>query len=171
MATPLSSKDIEALTKSRRGSGGKRLRIFSDIFPFLAIPVLVYNFIAMSAGTSVEGGPPAMLQLVDATALTLPMISGVNLELGWGDLLIVFAVIFLFIEVIKATSTASTGIINHMLSMFLFILCVIEFMIFESFATSTFFIITMIVLLDALAGMVVTIVSARRDFGVEGIGA
>jgi hypothetical protein len=29
----------------------------------------------------------------------------------------------------------------------------------------------MIVLLDALAGMVVTIVSARRDFGVEGMGS
>ena len=44
-------------------------------------------------------------------------------------------------------------------------------LMFASFATGTFFIITMIVLLDALAGMVVTIVSARRDFGVEGIGA
>ena len=28
-----------------------------------------------------------------------------------------------------------------------------------------------LVLVDALAGMVVTIISARRDFGVEGIGA
>lgn len=171
MATPLSSQEIEALRGGSRRSGGRRLKIFSDIFPFLAIPVLIYNLIAMTAGPSSDGGPPAMAQLVDATAITLPMISGVNLELGWGDLLIVFAVIFLFVEVIKATSTASTGIVNHMLSMFLFILCVIEFMIFESFATSTFFIITMIVLLDALAGMVVTIVSARRDFGVEGIGA
>ena len=44
-------------------------------------------------------------------------------------------------------------------------------LLFGNFATGTFLIITAMVLVDALAGMVVTIISARRDFGVEGIGA
>jgi hypothetical protein len=55
-----------------------------------------------------------------------------------------------------------------MASMVLFIFCLIEFLLFASFATSTFFLLTMMVLVDALAGMIVTIVSARRDFGIEG---
>ena len=50
----------------------------------------------------------------------------------------------------------------------LFVFCLMLFLMFESFATGTFFIITSMVLVDALAGMVVTIISARRDFGVEG---
>ncbi|MEW4448895.1 hypothetical protein [Qipengyuania sp. JC766] len=140
------------------------------MFPYLLIPVLLYNVIALFAGDPAPDGSPAILQWVDATAFSLPMLSGVTLSLGWGDLLVVFAVIFLFIEVVKATGTGSAGIVNHMLSMGLFIVCFVEFLMFQSFATSSFFIITMIVLLDALAGMVVTIVSARRDFGVEGMG-
>jgi hypothetical protein len=57
-----------------------------------------------------------------------------------------------------------------MLSMGLFIVCLIEFLLLRSFASPTFFLLTAIVLLDAMAGMVVTIVSARRDFDVAGLG-
>jgi hypothetical protein len=52
----------------------------------------------------------------------------------------------------------------------LFIVCLIEFLLLRSFASPTFFLLTAIVLLDAMAGMVVTIVSARRDFDVAGMG-
>ncbi|QUL36753.1 hypothetical protein [Erythrobacter sp. JK5] len=148
-----------------------RIKIFSDVFPYLAIPVLVYNLVAFFSGDAAPGGPPAILATIDATVVSVPMLSGVTLQLSWADMLVALAVAFLFIEVVKATSTASAGIINHMLSMLLFIICLMEFVVLESFATAPFFIITLIVLLDALAGMVVTIVSARRDFGVEGIGA
>ena len=48
-----------------------------------------------------------------------------------------------------------------------FILCLIEFLLAPNFATSTFFILMSMTLLDVLAGVVVTIVSARRDFGVD----
>jgi hypothetical protein len=45
----------------------------------------------------------------------------------------------------------------------LFILCLVEFLLFPAFATSTFFLVTLMVLLDVLAGFIVTIVAARRD--------
>jgi hypothetical protein len=78
-------------------------------------------------------------------------------------------VILLLVEVIKSARTASPAIINHMLSFGVFIFCLIEFLLLPSFSSSAFFLITMIVLLDALAGMAVTIVSARRDFDVGGM--
>jgi hypothetical protein len=37
---------------------------------------------------------------------------------------------------------------------------------FPAFATSVFFLIMMMSLLDVMAGFMVTIASARRDFGV-----
>jgi len=46
------------------------------------------------------------------------------------------------------------------------IVSLIEFLLFKSFATSVFFFLMMMTLLDVLAGFMVTIVSARRDFGV-----
>ena len=53
--------------------------------------------------------------------------------------------------------------------MILFIVCLIQFLLLPNFATSTFFILMSMTLLDVLAGVVVTIVSARRDFGVGDI--
>lgn len=171
MATPLSSSDIDALSRKGRSGRRNRIKYFSDIFPYLLVPVLLYNLIALFTGDTALDGGPAIRDVVDGTAFTIPMLSDVIMRVTWGELIVIFAVLFLFIEVVKSTNTASAGIVNHILSMVLFVFCLMQFLMFASFATGTFFIITMIVLLDALAGMVVTIVSARRDFGVEGIGA
>lgn len=94
------------------------------------------------------------------------MISGVRWEFSVGDGVLFLGFVMLFIEVIKATSTRSTAIMNHAASMFVLMFCVFEFLLFKSFATSEFFMLTMMCFLDVLAGAMVTIVSARRDFGV-----
>ena len=67
----------------------------------------------------------------------------------------------LFIELLKSTTSRKVAIINHSLSMILFIVCLVEFLLFPAFATSIFFLITLMVLLDVLAGFIVTIVVAR----------
>ena len=78
-------------------------------------------------------------------------------------MLVFAALIILFIELLKATTSRRIAIINHSLSMVLFIVCLVEFLLFPAFATSTFFLVTLMVLLDVLAGFIVTIVAARRD--------
>jgi len=137
------------------------------VAPLILVPVLIYNIIALVAGSQAGAGgiPPAEAALA-ATLVDMTMLSGARLVLTWGDLLLVIAIIFLFAEVLKSTSTGSTAITNHILSMGLFVACLVEFLLFANFATSVFFLMTAIVLLDALAGMVVSIISARRDFGV-----
>ena len=141
-----------------------------EIFPFLLIPVLIYNLLALFAAPTAPGGvEPTLFATLRPGAFSMPMLSGVNLLLTWGDLLILLSIVFLLIEVIKAPRTGSTSIINHMLSLALFILCLVEFLLIRSFASATFFLLTMIVLLDAMAGMAVTIISARRDLDVGGV--
>lgn len=145
------------------------------IFPLLTIPVVIYNLMAFvfnggGAATAEAAGPPIMASL-DAPMMTLPMVSGASWTLTGGDLLILVALVFLFVEILKSTSTGTATIMNHAVSMLLFIVCLVQFLLFENFATSIFFILTMTTLLDVLAGVVVTIVSARRDFAVgEGFG-
>lgn len=147
-----------------------RTLLILDLFPFLLIPVLVYNLFAAFSGGTVPGtDTPKMLAGIESAAISVTMISNVRFNLSWGDVLLTFSIIFLFVEVIKSTRTYAPTIINHMASMILFIFCLIEFLLLPSFGTSTFFLLTMMVLVDALAGMIVTIVSARRDFGVEGM--
>ena len=52
---------------------------------------------------------------------------------------------------------------NHSLSMILFIVCLVEFLLLKPFATSTFFLVTSMTLMDVLAGFIVTAISARKD--------
>ena len=144
------------------------MRIITTMFPLLVLPVVVYNLIAISAGASVEPSAPPALTSLNATLFKMPMISGVSWRIGVGDALLAFGLCVLFVEIVKSTSTQSAAIMNHAASMFLLVFCLIEFLLFRNFATSTFFLLTMMCFLDVLAGVMVTIVSARRDFGVSG---
>ena len=84
-------------------------------------------------------------------------------DLHWGDVLLLLSLVMLFVELLKSTSTGTSAIFNHALSMLVFIVCLVEFLLHPAFATSTFFLIMIMSLLDVLAGVIVTIVSARRD--------
>ncbi|MAN46413.1 MAG: hypothetical protein GYB49_17710 [Alphaproteobacteria bacterium] len=154
------------------------MRMLFGIFPLLVIPVALYNLLALGFGGSVETvnefgeftrlETAPILELLNGKFVGLPMISGVDWILTKGDAILLLAVVFLFLEILKSTSTGTSTIMNHAVSMILFIVCLIEFLLLPNFATSTFFILMSMTLLDVLAGVVVTIVSARRDFGVAG---
>ncbi|MBR9835184.1 MAG: hypothetical protein GYB42_08345 [Alphaproteobacteria bacterium] len=156
------------------------MRLLLSAFPLFIIPVGIYSMIAL-----VTGGPvPApegveataqvspMMGILSGTFFSIPMIAG---DVVWvmtkGDALLLLSITVLFMEILKSTSTGTSTIMNHAFSMILFIICLMLFLLHPNFATSVFFIVTIMALLDVLAGVVVTIVSARRDFGVgEGFG-
>jgi hypothetical protein len=169
-------KRQESGASGGRTEKGNLMRAIFGIFPLLVIPVALYNLLAIGFGGSVEmanefgeivrADSAPILSLLNDRFLGLPMISGVDWILTKGDAILLLAVVFLFLEILKSTSTGTSTIINHAVSMILFIVCLIQFLLLPNFATSTFFILMSMTLLDVLAGVVVTIVSARRDFGV-----
>ena len=130
-------------------------------FPLLALPVVVYNLLALT----LDGGFRATTAQADLgrQMFTIHMASGAPWAVSLGDLILAGALVVLFVELLKSTTSQRIAIINHTLSMVLFIVCLVEFLLFPAFATSTFFLITLMVLLDVLAGFIVTIVAARRD--------
>ena len=141
------------------------------VLPLMAIPVIVYNLIALvfidkvnEAGQTIEGAVVARLQ---EPLVAVPMVSGADWAVNVGDALILLGLALLFVEIIKATGTKTATILNHAVSMGLFVFCLIQFLLYESFGTSVYFIITVMALLDVLAGVIVTIVSARRDIAVS----
>lgn len=154
------------------------MRILLSAFPLFVIPVGIYCLIALSwSGDPVSLSHEAVVLSEKASPLmsvlgqkffTVPMIGG---EIEWvltkGDALLLLAIAVLFMEILKSTSTGTATIMNHAFSMIVFIVCLMLFLLHPNFATSVFFIITVMALLDVLAGVVVTIVSARRDFGVS----
>ena len=137
-------------------------------FPLLALPVLVYNLVALTLvggfGSQIASGR------FTEPLFTVSMTSGSPWPVSLSDLILAGSLVVLFIELLKSTTSRRIAIINHSLSMILFIVCLVEFLLAPAFATSTFFLMTLMVLLDVLAGFIVTIVAARRDIDLGGGG-
>ena len=116
-----------------------------------------------AATQSVQG---YVLALVGAIVLLCgALISGAVWAVSMSTLLIVVGLFLLFIELLKATKIDSASMVNNGLSMLIFVVAMILFIVVESYGTSTFFIITMMTFLDAVAGYTITAVTARRDIG------
>ena len=130
--------------------------------PLLFIPVLIYTIVVMSGLVGTGGIAAAELALRDPL-FSIPMVSGSAWNVGTGDLILFLSLILLFFELLKSTSSQKVAIINHALSMILFVVCLVAFLLIKGFATSTFFLILTMVMLDVLAGFIVTIISARKD--------
>ncbi len=137
------------------------MRTLFGVFPLLLIPVAMYNMIAFSNSDFIE-----FHNLINSDIFRVNLISGTEWGFSMSDGFVLLSIFLLFAEIIKATSTGVASIANHVVSMIVFIGCLIQFLLISNFGTSTFFLITAIALIDVLAGIVVTIVSARRDFSV-----
>lgn len=143
---------------------------FFTVFPLMIIPVAIYNLIALSG--SEFSTAEKVRERMDAEFLSIPMTSGAEWAVTPGHALITLTIAILFFELIKSTSIGRAAVVNHAFSMVLFIVCIIEFLMFHAFATSVFFLIMLMTLLDVMAGFMVTIASARRDFAVaDGFGS
>jgi hypothetical protein len=128
--------------------------------PTIAIPVILYNLLVVFAGA---GGTASFLQV---PLFTVKMIKGAEWAFSRGDLIILITMIFLFIELIKSTYTSAASLFDHGLSMLVFIICIIEFLVVDSAATSVFFFVMMGALIDVVAGFTIGIRVARRDLTI-----
>ncbi len=81
--------------------------------------------------------------------------------------MVVVSLALLFVEVVKSTRTTAIEVINHALSMLVFIIALVEFITLPAFATSPFFFLVRMTVFDIVAGFTISIVAAKRDLGVR----
>jgi hypothetical protein len=81
------------------------------------------------------------------------------------DVLLLFAVIVLYVELIKSARAPAGSIVEHMMSMFVFCAFLVEFLVHKSAGTSAFLIVTMLAMIDVVAGFMLA--SARASFPVK----
>ncbi|WP_436356179.1 hypothetical protein [Brevundimonas sp. CEF1] len=134
--------------------------------PLLVVPVVIYNLVILLGGSASDAvlGQASVLSEV---LFRVPMTSGAVWSISVGDLILFLSLILLFVELLKSTSSQRVAIVNHALSMVLFVVCLVEFLLLSEFAGSVFFLILTMVLLDVLAGFIVTIIASRRDFDMN----
>ncbi len=126
-------------------------------FPLLLVPFAIYNIIAFLT--------PGVGWTTPVT--TVHMMSGQDWVLTWEDMLLAFAILLLAVEIIKSTRMGMRSIVDHVLAMALFIVMLVEFLLVQRAGTSTFFLLTMIGLVDVLVGFIVSIRSSQRQVEVE----
>jgi len=125
-------------------------------FPLLAIVVFLYSAFALAA--------PGWL---DAVQFILPLLSGNGLPFRGGDILLVLSLVLLCFEVYRATSSSKGAVLNHILSLVVFIIALIELLVMRPMANMTFFLIVLMTASDVIAGFTVTISASRRDWQRE----
>lgn len=131
------------------------MKTLMRITPLLVVPFVLYHILVLSEKTLESGEVFSVL-----------LISGREWTFTWSHVLLVVALALLIGEIAKATYSGSTSILDHMASFTLFVISLIEFLIWPEAGTSTFFLLMMIMVVDVLGGMTITISNARRDFGV-----
>jgi hypothetical protein len=126
-------------------------------FPLLVIPFAIYNMIAFLT-PGVGWTEPIW---------TFALISGANWAVTAEDILLALAVLLLPLEIFKATKVGVRSVVDHILSMLLFIAMLVEFILVRQAGTSTFFILMMISVVDVLGGFIITLRTAQRDMTIE----
>ena len=129
------------------------------------IPLLIITFIVFNlglAGLFGSGDPWA------ATVFSMPMISGGVWTLTAGDLLVLGGLALLLAEIVKASRGYSASVTDHMLSMFVFVAFLVEFLLVRGAAHPVFFTLMAIALVDVLGGFVVSVRAAGRDVNFTG---
>ncbi|HVX71815.1 MAG TPA: hypothetical protein VHB19_03330 [Devosia sp.] len=141
-------------------AAGIRRRRGPFIFPLLFIPWVLYNLLAFTMfGGQPSGWTNQLFQI--------RMVSGTEWSLTWGDLMLLIGIICLFFEVLKSTNTGRSSLVEHMLSTVLFIVFLIEFILAGAAASSTFFLLMAMSLVDVVAGFSISITGAGRDVTME----
>ena len=133
-------------------------------FPLLLIAVIVYN-VAAWGGAAISGSESIQAGLARGFSVPMPANEAVWF-ISVGDMVIWISLLLLFIEIVRSTGIGKASVVNHAFSILVFIACLVEFLLFEPFATSVFFAITLMTLLDVIAGFVISVMTARRDFAV-----
>jgi hypothetical protein len=128
-------------------------------FPLLLVPFAIYNIIAfLMPGVTWTG-----------VVSTVHMVSGADWTMSVGDILIALAILLLCGEVLKSTRIGIRTVVDHALSLILFLGMLVEFLLVKQAATATFFLLLVVSFIDVLSGFAVTLRSAQRDLTVEGV--
>src|SRR5271154_2243649 len=127
-------------------------------FPLLLIPVAIYNIIVfLMPGVS----------LVEPVA-KLTLMSGAEWPLTLSDMMLALGIVLLLFEVIKGARPGAKYLTDHLLSLVVFGAAAAEFLLWPRFGTSTFFLLTLLGLVDFLSGLALR---ARRGVPVASAAA
>ena len=112
-------------------------------FPLLLIPLAIYNIIVfLMPGVSLA-----------EPLVKLSLMSGAEWPVTLSDILLALAILLLLLEVIKGAQPGAKYLTDHFLSFVVSGGAIAEFVLWPPFGTSTYFLLTMLALVDFFSGI------------------
>jgi hypothetical protein len=112
-------------------------------FPLLLIPLAIYNILVLlMPGVS----------LADPL-FRLTLVSGSDWPVTLSDILLALGILMLLLEVIKGARPGAKYLTDHLLSLIVFGGATAEFLLWPKFASSTYFLLTLLALADFVSGI------------------
>jgi hypothetical protein len=112
-------------------------------FPLLLIPLAIYNIIAFLMPGVTLAEP----------LLTLTLMSGAQWPVTLSDVLLALGILLLLLEVMKGARPGGKYLTDHLLSLIVFGAAGAEFLLWPKFGTSTYFLLSLLSLVDFLSGI------------------
>src|SRR5664279_2372644 len=112
-------------------------------FPLLLIPLAIYNIIVFLMPGVTLAEP----------LLTLTLMSGAAWPVTLSDILLALGILLLLFEVIKGARPGAKFLTDHLLSLVVFGAAAAEFVLWPKFGTSTYFLLSLLALVDFLSGI------------------
>lgn len=125
--------------------------------PLLIIPLALFNIVAFLTPSLDWSSPLALIS----------MLSGAQWKITLAEAFVAVCLLFLFFEILKSTRISSRSLVDHMLSILLFVVSLAEFLLVPQAGNSVFALLLCVMLLDVVAGFSVSIRVAQRDFAVR----
>ncbi len=131
-----------------------------SMIPLLGVLLVIYLLLAITGANFGEGAK---------SLFTITLMSGAKWAPTIGDLFVIVGTLLMFVETIKSTRSSVISNVENSLSMLVFIIYLVLFIVMPAAGTSTFLVLTLMSLLDALGGFIVSSTAARRDVNVNQI--
>jgi hypothetical protein len=127
--------------------------------PMLALALLAYNA-ALAMGHD--------FRLAQEQPLwSAHLISGAAWSAGWNEVMVASGLALLFIEILKSTRTTQNSTLEHLLSMLVFIIFIVEFLVVAGAGTNVFLLLGIMSLIDVMGGYAISIAVARKDLNIS----
>jgi hypothetical protein len=126
--------------------------------PLLILPFAIYNIVVFLL--------PGFSWTMEV--IRFPLASGGDFAITAGDLMIAGSILILLVEMLKAARLSRRSIMDHLLSMVLFIGMLVEFLLVKQVASSTFFLLLVISFVDVMGGFSISVRAAQRDISFTG---
>jgi hypothetical protein len=112
-------------------------------FPLLLIPLAIYNIVVWLM--------PSVSLTEPLVRVTLP--SGAEWPITLSEVLLSLGILLLLLEIAKGAKPGSKYITDHLLSFVVFAASVAEFVLWPKFGTSTFFLLSLMAMVDFFGGI------------------